>query len=191
LPALHAVPDWTILLPIIRQARWRGFRQKADSAAVIGRVPWRNCSCWQNRQNRNPSPTKGGPYWRCRLGKGAIVCRTFPPILIIKVCRKSIVKEPALSALDHWHPLLPAKKLRRQPVAVRLAGKDLVLFRTSQGVAALEDRCPHRRMKLSRGSCAPSSLLDYDAVVCAGARSQKRPPQSRSAVSTHRVANTK
>lgn len=53
--------------------------------------------------------------------------------------------------LDHWHPVLPSTDLRRDPVAVVLAGHELVLFRGAAGVGALEDRCPHRGMRLSRG----------------------------------------
>ena len=58
-----------------------------------------------------------------------------------------------MAVLDHWHPVLPTRMLKRQPVAVRLAGHELVLFRTAAGtVGALEERCPHRRMRLSLGS---------------------------------------
>jgi phenylpropionate dioxygenase-like ring-hydroxylating dioxygenase large terminal subunit len=57
-----------------------------------------------------------------------------------------------LQQFDHWHPVLPARQLRRQPAAVRLHNTDIVLFRTTSGqIGALEDRCPHRRMKLSLG----------------------------------------
>jgi phenylpropionate dioxygenase-like ring-hydroxylating dioxygenase large terminal subunit len=57
-----------------------------------------------------------------------------------------------MAVMDHWHPVLLTQDLRRQPVSVRLAGHDIVLFRTESGlVGALEDYCPHRRMKLSRG----------------------------------------
>jgi phenylpropionate dioxygenase-like ring-hydroxylating dioxygenase large terminal subunit len=53
---------------------------------------------------------------------------------------------------NHWHPILSAKELGRSPAAVRLHGTDIVLFRTASGdIGALEDRCPHRRMKLSLG----------------------------------------
>src|SRR4051812_47928440 len=55
--------------------------------------------------------------------------------------------------LDHWHPILPSKRLKRNGViGRRLAGHDLVLYRDSQGqLGALDDHCPHRRMKLSLG----------------------------------------
>jgi phenylpropionate dioxygenase-like ring-hydroxylating dioxygenase large terminal subunit len=64
-----------------------------------------------------------------------------------------------MSVLDHWHPVLPSRQLKRRPVAVRLAGHDLALFRTASGkVGALEERCPHRRMRLSMGSVAGERL---------------------------------
>jgi phenylpropionate dioxygenase-like ring-hydroxylating dioxygenase large terminal subunit len=56
------------------------------------------------------------------------------------------------SELNHWHPILSCGQLLREPVAVRLHGTDMVLFRTASGqIGALEDCCPHRRMKLSLG----------------------------------------
>jgi phenylpropionate dioxygenase-like ring-hydroxylating dioxygenase large terminal subunit len=56
------------------------------------------------------------------------------------------------SELNHWHPILPSHQLGRGPVAVRLHSIDIVLFRTASGqIGALENRCPHRRMKLSLG----------------------------------------
>ena len=58
-----------------------------------------------------------------------------------------------MNVLDHWHPVLSSRNLKRQPIAVRLAGHDLVLFRTASGaIGCLEDCCPHRRMRLSMGS---------------------------------------
>jgi phenylpropionate dioxygenase-like ring-hydroxylating dioxygenase large terminal subunit len=57
-----------------------------------------------------------------------------------------------MGVFDHWHPMLPARRLRRRPVSVRLHGVGLALFQTASGqIAALEDRCPHRRMRLSLG----------------------------------------
>ncbi len=44
-------------------------------------------------------------------------------------------------------------------MAVRLHGTDIVLFRTTSGqIGALEDRCPHRRMKLSLGRVVDDRL---------------------------------
>jgi phenylpropionate dioxygenase-like ring-hydroxylating dioxygenase large terminal subunit len=64
-----------------------------------------------------------------------------------------------MDVLKHWHPVLPSGSLGRQPVGVRLAGHELVLFRTAGGqVGALEDHCPHRRMRLSLGSVTGERL---------------------------------
>ena len=57
-----------------------------------------------------------------------------------------------MAVLDHWHPVLASKRLRGEPVGVRLAGNHIALFRGEDGrVGALEDVCPHRRMRLSAG----------------------------------------
>lgn len=56
-----------------------------------------------------------------------------------------------MSSLDHWHPVLASGELRSRPRAIRLCGRDLVVFRTSRGIGALDDYCPHRRSKLSPG----------------------------------------
>jgi phenylpropionate dioxygenase-like ring-hydroxylating dioxygenase large terminal subunit len=57
-----------------------------------------------------------------------------------------------MASLDYWHPVLLSRNLRTEPVGVRLLGRDLVVFRTAGGsVGALDDMCPHRRMKLSLG----------------------------------------
>lgn len=65
-----------------------------------------------------------------------------------------------MAVLDHWHPVLPSRHLKRNAVAgVRLAGEDLALFRDAQGqLGALIDYCPHRRMKLSLGAVRDGKL---------------------------------
>jgi vanillate O-demethylase monooxygenase subunit len=63
-------------------------------------------------------------------------------------------------ALYHWHPVLLGSDLGREPVGVKVHGHQMVVFRTSTGVAALDDRCPHRGARLSAGSVAD------DCVVC-------------------------
>jgi phenylpropionate dioxygenase-like ring-hydroxylating dioxygenase large terminal subunit len=63
------------------------------------------------------------------------------------------------TSLDHWHPVLLARDLKSRPVSVRLLGHDIVLFRTAGGqVGALEDICPHRRMRLSLGQVVGDRL---------------------------------
>lgn len=59
-----------------------------------------------------------------------------------------------------WNPILPSTALKAAPVASRLAGEKVVLFRDAQGVArALIDRCPHRGVELSIGSVKDGQLI--------------------------------
>ena len=53
---------------------------------------------------------------------------------------------------QHWHPVAAADSVAQTPLAVRLLGEDLVLWRDDAGtVHAWPDRCPHRGAKLSLG----------------------------------------
>jgi vanillate O-demethylase monooxygenase subunit len=56
-----------------------------------------------------------------------------------------------LAMRDFWHAVAFAANLRDQPLAARLLGEDLVLFRTADGLVALRDRCLHRGARLSLG----------------------------------------
>jgi vanillate O-demethylase monooxygenase subunit len=77
-----------------------------------------------------------------------------------------------MSALDHWHPVFEASRLKAKPVAVRVADRQVVLFRAGETIGALDDCCPHRRMRLSQGTVIGDRLQcryhgwTYD---CAGA----------------------
>ncbi len=54
---------------------------------------------------------------------------------------------------DYWYIAAESRELKQKPIAVAPFGERMVLFRTDDGqVAALEDRCSHRNMALSRGS---------------------------------------
>jgi phenylpropionate dioxygenase-like ring-hydroxylating dioxygenase large terminal subunit len=51
-----------------------------------------------------------------------------------------------------WYIAAWDKELASTPLAVRILGEDIVLYRKSDGtVAALEDACPHRKLPLSLG----------------------------------------
>jgi len=66
-----------------------------------------------------------------------------------------------MAPLDHWHPVLPSRQLGRKPVGIKLCRREIVLFRTPDGkVGALNDACPHRRMRLSKG------CVRGDRLVC-------------------------
>lgn len=57
-----------------------------------------------------------------------------------------------MSVLDHWHPAFLSSKLKKQPQKAIVCGKEVVLFRNSEGKAAcLENQCAHRRMRLNYG----------------------------------------
>ena len=63
---------------------------------------------------------------------------------------------------DHWYPVAWSRELKPGGVlAVRYAGEPIVLVRPKQGpVYALEDRCAHRQVPLSKGT------VDGQAVRC-------------------------
>ena len=54
---------------------------------------------------------------------------------------------------DHWYPLAWSRELKRgKPLAARFAGEPIVLVRPNSGpVFALQDRCAHRQVPLSKG----------------------------------------
>jgi phenylpropionate dioxygenase-like ring-hydroxylating dioxygenase large terminal subunit len=67
--------------------------------------------------------------------------------------RRSLI--PPLGLTEYWYPALPANGVgAKQPVGLRMLGKDLVFFRdASSEVQALWDYCPHRGAYLSWGDC--------------------------------------
>src|SRR5215218_10301208 len=68
-------------------------------------------------------------------------------------------EEYGMSILDHWHPVLFSRDLGPKPVGVKLGGREIALFRTKSGTpAALDDICPHRRMRLSLGEVIGDKL---------------------------------
>ncbi|GIW71750.1 MAG: hypothetical protein KatS3mg102_1292 [Planctomycetota bacterium] len=65
-----------------------------------------------------------------------------------------------MGELDHWQPVRTSRELGRRPLGVRLAGQELVLFRTGDGaIGALRDVCPHRGMRLSLGTVQGERLV--------------------------------
>jgi phenylpropionate dioxygenase-like ring-hydroxylating dioxygenase large terminal subunit len=57
-----------------------------------------------------------------------------------------------MGMLDHWNVVGPVGLVRVKPVEVIVAGQAICLFRTAAGVlAAVDNACPHRRLKLSVG----------------------------------------
>lgn len=60
-----------------------------------------------------------------------------------------------------WQPVANSEDLHAdRPVSVKYWGTPVVLYRTAAGLAALEDRCPHRSVRLSNG------WVDGNDLVC-------------------------
>lgn len=54
--------------------------------------------------------------------------------------------------LNHWYVVARSTEVQTQPLGVTLWNQAIVLYRDESGtVHALEDRCPHRQVKLSHG----------------------------------------
>ncbi len=61
---------------------------------------------------------------------------------------------------DHWHVVAESADVADEPLAVRLLGQDLVVWRTPDGtVVAAPDRCPHREAPLSLGHVEGGCLV--------------------------------
>lgn len=60
---------------------------------------------------------------------------------------------------NHWYVVAQAAELDDQPLAVVLWHHPIVLYRDRQGqIQALEDRCPHRNVRLSHGQVVGDRL---------------------------------
>ncbi len=72
-------------------------------------------------------------------------------------------------ARNAWYVAAWSCDVKDTPFAITILGEPIVIFRTSNGVAALEDRCVHRLAPLSRGRCEGDHLrcmyhgLKFDA----------------------------
>ena len=70
---------------------------------------------------------------------------------------------------NHWYVAAWSDELGSEPLAVKMLNEDIVLYRTRDGrPAALENRCAHRRLPLSKGKLVNDSIecgyhgLTYD-----------------------------
>ncbi|MCU0569520.1 MAG: aromatic ring-hydroxylating dioxygenase subunit alpha [Oculatellaceae cyanobacterium Prado106] len=61
--------------------------------------------------------------------------------------------------LNHWYVAALSSEVKAQPVSITLWEQAIALYRDRQGkVHALEDRCPHRQVKLSEGKVLGDEL---------------------------------
>ena len=88
---------------------------------------------------------------------------------------------------EAWYVALWSRDLAEKPLARTILGEDVVLYRTDDGVAALEDRCPHRHLPLSEGKVVGSAIqcgyhgAEFDRTgKCIRVPSQKAvPPRAK------------
>lgn len=59
---------------------------------------------------------------------------------------------------DYWYIAMPSRMLRTQPKQFYMFGKPVVLARLEKDVVALEDRCAHRNVMLSKGKICGNRL---------------------------------
>ena len=60
---------------------------------------------------------------------------------------------------NHWYVVAQSKDVEAQPISVTLWHQPIVLYRDIKGtIQALEDRCPHRQVKLSDGRVVKDQL---------------------------------
>ena len=59
--------------------------------------------------------------------------------------------EAVLGLRHYWYPVLESRRLGKRPRALTLLGETIVLVRDGGTAYALNDRCPHRGVKLSMG----------------------------------------
>lgn len=61
--------------------------------------------------------------------------------------------------LNHWYVVAQSQELQQQPLGITLWHQEIVLYRDRTGqVQALENRCPHRHVKLSHGQVVDDQL---------------------------------
>ncbi len=57
----------------------------------------------------------------------------------------------ALGFENYWYPIMKSRRLGRKPVALTLFGERIMFYRDRGTPYAMEDRCPHRGIRLSIG----------------------------------------
>lgn len=69
-----------------------------------------------------------------------------------------VTRQPLLRKF--WYPVIPVVLLEKGPQAFTLLGRELVLWTDGQGhPSAMDDRCPHRHARLSKGWIDRGQLL--------------------------------
>lgn len=62
--------------------------------------------------------------------------------------------------LQFWHPVVPSRELGSRPIELQLHDREIVLYRGTDGQPhALNNRCPHRQMRLALGHVAGNRIF--------------------------------
>ena len=60
---------------------------------------------------------------------------------------------------NHWYTAAWSDELGTEPLALTMLGEDVLLYRKQDGTpVALENRCAHRRVPLSKGKIVGSEI---------------------------------
>lgn len=96
-----------------------------------------------------------------------------------------------MGCLDHWNAVALSRNLKRKPISVRVDGHDFALFRLPDGsIGALDEMCPHRRMRLSAGCVVDGKLrCAYHGWTfdCAGNGSSPGTPKLHARIGSYEV----
>jgi phenylpropionate dioxygenase-like ring-hydroxylating dioxygenase large terminal subunit len=77
----------------------------------------------------------------------------------LRTTRGPIYEAAVLGFSRYWYPAVLSRQLGKKPKAVKLLGQDLVLLRANGRPYALRDRCVHRGVQLSYGTCLTEGTL--------------------------------
>jgi phenylpropionate dioxygenase-like ring-hydroxylating dioxygenase large terminal subunit len=79
-----------------------------------------------------------------------------------------------------WYPVAPSWQVQNAPIGITRLGDRIVLWRAADGqVNALEDRCPHRRARLSLGwNLSDRVACWYHGVEVEGSGTVRKVPAS-------------
>src|SRR5262245_42694529 len=59
----------------------------------------------------------------------------------------------------YWYPLAVSPEIESKPVAKKLLGERVVLWRSPEGIVAMRDQCVHRGTQLSLGQVVDGQLV--------------------------------
>jgi phenylpropionate dioxygenase-like ring-hydroxylating dioxygenase large terminal subunit len=88
-----------------------------------------------------------------------VLVREDEPEQALRSTRGPRYEAAVLGFRQYWYPALRSRELGQRPKAVKMLGEDLVFVRSGGRPYALFDRCAHRGMVLSEGTCLSEGTL--------------------------------